>query len=533
VKEISKILSTIQSSVDRLSNVANQKQEPLFRQVLSMLKDLETNGDSLINNINNLKVINKIKVAIEKLIIDNKYKQELKSFVESYNQIADLQNQYFSQFSANFKTTKTLDILKKSAVETTLTNLTQTGLEAGVIDGLKKILTTNISAGGSYTKLTDQLRNYILSNETGEGALERYVKTYANTAINQYSAEYNKTVAEDLGLEWVMYDGSLLQTSREFCQKCVEKKYIHVSEFATILKGDFGSNGTIAVNKKTRLPDGLMDGTNEDNFVRRRGGWNCGHQMPFVDESVVPEDIKNKVYATQAYKNWALNKGIKAKTASSPNAINVETLRENKPINAPVEIDNYANNLSIKINNQIFEHLLQPVKLTHISNGNGAYYVKGNNLVNIPFDARRRNSKWYAEAVVYHEFGHAADDQNNLSRSNAVKELMSKYRAKFSDNKNELFKDLDQKLTEQKIKAITQNDYNTFEKIGAALDTIMSLNHKFGQGHSVQYFKIPGFSEAEFIAHAFENTYAGNDIFKKYMPDLYNDMIELIKKLKP
>lgn len=38
--------------------------------------------------------------------------------------------------------------------------------------------------------------------------------------------------------------------------------------------------------------------------------------------------------------------------------------------------------------------------------------------------------------------------------------------------------------------------------------------------------------EAEFIAHCFENKYATNRAFKKYMPDLYDDMIKYIEDLK-
>ncbi len=37
----------------------------------------------------------------------------------------------------------------------------------------------------------------------------------------------------------------------------------------------------------------------------------------------------------------------------------------------------------------------------------------------------------------------------------------------------------------------------------------------------------------QFIAHAFENTYAGNEVFKKVLPELYEDMIKLIKETKP
>jgi hypothetical protein len=170
--------------------------------------------------------------------------------------------------------------------------------------------------------------------------LQRYVKTYANTAINQFSAEYNKTISDDLGLEWYGYNGSLLTTSREFCDKCVEKKYIHVSEFPALIKGDFGALGEIHITKSTGLPDGMMAGTDETNLVRRRGGWNCGHQMIAVAESVVPQGIKDAVYATQAYKDWAAKNGKVAKEVN-------EALPTGKTI-YDINHDKVANILSVK-----------------------------------------------------------------------------------------------------------------------------------------------------------------------------------------
>jgi hypothetical protein len=282
-----------------------------------LTKGLETNGDVLLNTVNNLKIINQLKVKIEKLIIDPKYKSQLKQFVQSYNDIAQLHNDYFANIAGNVSASKALDVLKKTAIETTLNSLTETGIDAYVTGPLKKILLANTQAGGSYADMIGQLRGYMLGKDGNEGALEQYIRTYGTTAINQFSAEYNKSIADDLGLEWYVYTGSLLTTSRPFCIKAVDKKYIHASEFQTLLDGDFGALGKVHLNKKTGLPDGMMDGTDPENFPRRRGGWNCGHQLIAVATMIVPMNIQDAVYRTNAYKSWAIakNKEIKEPAA--------------------------------------------------------------------------------------------------------------------------------------------------------------------------------------------------------------------------
>lgn len=74
---------------------------------------------------------------------------------------------------------------------------------------------------------------------------------------------------------------------------------------------------------------------------------------------------------------------------------------------------------------------------------------------------------------------------------------------------------------------ITKDDIQ--EQIAATQDTIKAINIKYGWGHSTAYFKNPGLREAEFIAHCFENKFVGNKVFQKYLPELYQAMIQYIE----
>jgi hypothetical protein len=109
---------------------------------------------------------------------------------------------------------------------------------------------------------------------------------------------------------------------------------------------------------------------------------------------------------------------------------------------------------------------------------------------------------------------------------------MQKHKKIFAKNKNQQFKELDVKLRQMLYNAHISKDFDMIEKIGASADTVASLNSNFGFGHTKAYFKTAGMSEAEFIAHTFENRYAGNDVFKEIMPELYEEMIKLADVLK-
>lgn len=217
-------------------------------------------------------------------------------------------------------------------------------------------------------------------------------------------------------------------------------------------------------------------------------------------------------------------------------------------------------------------------------NGSGSYYMpdttkvrEGRKIVDVPEPKRRmvhiaenkRNkaSDWHRESVIYHEFGHAIDAQRNMYASKELKDVMDKGRMelgrrgkysywdiRYSSEKQAFapvkvektmsrFEYVDKRLG-QLYEKVRRMDAETFkrrgisqedviEQICSTMDTIMSLNSRFGFGHSKEYFKITGMSEKEFIAHCFENTFAGNRVFKKYLPELYDDMVKYIERLTP
>ena len=75
--------------------------------------------------------------------------------------------------------------------------------------------------------------------------------------------------------------------------------------------------------------------------------------------------------------------------------------------------------------------------------------------------------------------------------------------------------------------------YDVLEQIGSTRDTIKSLVIKYGGGHTTGYFRKTRMKETEYLAHAFENAFLGNRVFQKYLPEIYNEMIAYIRKLKP
>lgn len=232
--------------------------------------------------------------------------------------------------------------------------------------------------------------------------------------------------------------------------------------------------------------------------------------------------IKDTIFDNNAaLSNVIFNKShpyfkVKEKNAK-PEAINT---------NIPKELERYEKELGVVVNKDIFKYLKKDTPLYTIEPEGqpkiqGAYYRPDVNFVKIPIDERRKNSKWYAQAVVHHEFGHAIDFQSGLRDSQKIKSLMNEALKMYTVAE----------MKEIYIKAqskLFSGDNDTREKHGAILDTIASLRPTINmrQTHSDSYWKKSGYKEAEFIAHISENKFSGNDSFKELMPALYKKMVD-------
>ncbi len=293
---IRNLIDTLDSSVSDFQGSMPAIQKQIASEVELLLKDLDLKGDTIVSSVKNLRRIAAFKDKIFSIIKDSDYTGKVNEFINSFNEVATIQNQYFENISDKFKPTKLLEEIKLQSIDATIDALTDTGLNANLINPIHDLLLKNATTGGSYSELTKQLRDFITDAGNGVGELERYTRQITTDSINQFSGQYLDTVTDDLGLDWFFYTGSLIATSRPFCEACVKKKYIHRSEFTQVIEGNFpefdAAGGVIY--DKTGLPSGMIEGTNANNFTVYRGGYNCGHQLIPVSNSMVPKYLRDK-----------------------------------------------------------------------------------------------------------------------------------------------------------------------------------------------------------------------------------------------
>jgi hypothetical protein len=307
--DFEKIIKTVEKAIERFNKGIPSLQKEMYNGIQEELKRLDTVNGKIKATVSNLRIITSIKNKLLKLILTDDYKKEVREFAKAFNEVTKLQNEYWRSVESTFKPKTLLKEIRTQAISDTVAKLTESGIGATIQEQIADVLRTNITTGGSYAALTDQLRESLLNTET-DGMLSKYAKQITTDSLNQYSAQYTQAVSIDLGFEWYAYQGSDITTTRPFCDAMTDFRYFHVSESPRLLRAEDlyymkdGVKTKVPIYERTKLPHGMIPGTNPANFQINRGGYNCGHQIRPVSERLVPEDIKQRVFATPAYKAW-------------------------------------------------------------------------------------------------------------------------------------------------------------------------------------------------------------------------------------
>lgn len=290
-------------------------QRSLLDDILNQLRKLDLDGvGNIKTSVANIRLLGTIKSRLTKLVLNDQYVQTVKDFVDTFNEISTLQNLYWKSVESTFSPKPLLREIRIQAIGDTVNSLTEAGIGPNISDEITAILRTNITAGGSYKSLEAQLRKSLVDTTNSDGLLTKYAKQITTDSINQYSAQYTQAVSNDLGYEWFAYQGSDIKTTRPFCFAMTEFRYFHVSEVPKLLSAvdlyytnqKTGQREKVPIYQKTGLPQGMIEGTNAQNFFINRGGYNCEHQIRPVSERLVPQDIKDKVFASPEYHQWKL-----------------------------------------------------------------------------------------------------------------------------------------------------------------------------------------------------------------------------------
>lgn len=256
-------------------------QNRLYDQVVTVLKDLELDADGyILQNSANRKVISKANDKINEVFASTAYTNAVSNYINIIPKVDASNVKYFTGISPGFKPNRLfLRSLQADTIATVEQYVLKDGLQSQVIGPLSQIMNQNVNSGGRFTGFLDQIRDYIKGTETVEGRAMRYTRTYLTDTLFTYSRTFQQSITNDLGLEYYLYSGGTIETTRPFCNDRAGK-YFHRKEIESWAGLEWA---------------GKKAGTTESSIFLFAGGWNCQHQLIPVSTLVVPKEVLERV----------------------------------------------------------------------------------------------------------------------------------------------------------------------------------------------------------------------------------------------
>jgi len=291
--KIQELIDTIDEAIAKWDKAIPDMEKDFFANVFRLVKQLELKGDDIKKIVSNLRLMNKIKSELDSALYTKRYLREVDSFIKYFEKVEKIQSEYFTESFKDFKKPAIWAEIKKQTIEDVVESLTAADISTLVVNPVSELIRDDVMNGSSWSNMVKQLDKLIESKSGLDSPLKRYSSQIVTDAINQYAAQYNNTITDDLGLQWYQYVGALVKHSRPFCRSLVQKRWVNVAEFPTIVQGKINGK-QVAKNPRTGLPEGMIPGTNAQTLKTYRGGYRCNHLFIAVDESLVPEATKRK-----------------------------------------------------------------------------------------------------------------------------------------------------------------------------------------------------------------------------------------------
>ena len=186
-------------------------------------------------------------------IVRTEFLEEIDQIIREYPDAVDLTREFMTQFS-NFNVPQ--------SVINQLQSFSFTGHEQladEFVEALYQQVYNNTLTGTPFSASLDELNSLL------DSSLAKHSKTILHDALFEFSASVSSASAAKAGITKFRYEGDIIETTRDFCEKHVDKEYT-IEEIYEIWADSW-------LGKK------------EGDPFRVRGGFNCRHfWVPIVED---------------------------------------------------------------------------------------------------------------------------------------------------------------------------------------------------------------------------------------------------------
>lgn len=286
-------IARLQSVPDALVTKVDKANEQIWEELLILLEELDRDKEgNIILSQENLVISEQISIRLKKVVFDTDYQEAITTYAGEFDKQAEITFDYFDKVFKNVTDQEVFNTILRQSQINALELLTEDAVAANFINPLKDLLNGAITGNGKFTDAIKTLRDYTLTNDSGDGELTRYVKTFAHDAFAFSDRQYTATISGFLNAKWMKWTGGLVADSRPLCIEN-HNEFFHIREIE-----DFGNGiGLDGRPLSEEMLKGRFPGTTAATIFTFVGGYHCLHSLLPVSEFSVPPSVieRNKL----------------------------------------------------------------------------------------------------------------------------------------------------------------------------------------------------------------------------------------------
>ena len=282
IKQIDRWAKDFERKVEQLEQGLDKRVAELQRKLLEELKQiiewLELDGKTIKNTPGNIRQLNRMDGLMDRFQRDY-INTELRAFAEEIVGVGRMTVGYYEALGQVVAADQILDMIRN------VIGVDQSGnlLRGGYLDKLgrsdevrgklRDYVLQSVIQKRSLSAFQRGLKDLVVGNTETEGALQKYWRQYAYDVFNSIHEIANTTIADQLELKYFIYQGSIIENTRQFCRKRAGKVF-------SVEETKDWKNDPDLIDKKTK---------EQYNPLVDRGRYNCRHFLNYISDEVAAE----------------------------------------------------------------------------------------------------------------------------------------------------------------------------------------------------------------------------------------------------
>lgn len=284
-------MNRLESVPDALFDRVSRVQRELFLEIQALLAQFERDGQFITTSPENIARLNQLKAQIRQVLFGSDYLRAVRDFASEFDTQADINATIYASTLEYTESAVTAALVNQSKRDA-LNALLGGALDAEFYSPIYEVINSAVSTGAGFDETVKSLRLFIEgggapSGSSVEGKLLRYVKQIASDAFALSDRAFNNNASAELDIEFYLYAGGVIESSREFCT-ARNGKYFHQKEIEQWVTGGGSPEGNPKPNVEWQ---GQYRGTNSASIFTYCGGYQCKHSLLPISIAAVPKDV--------------------------------------------------------------------------------------------------------------------------------------------------------------------------------------------------------------------------------------------------